>query len=50
MQDNTNQMSFTKELSFNKALNINNKSYDFKLHLDLITSVMKFNVIDKTNP
>lgn len=50
MVDKKNLISLQQEQSFNKGLNINNKSYEIKLHLDLNTSFMKFYVIDKTDP
>jgi len=36
--------------TFTKALDINNRSYEFKLNLDPKASILTFNVKDKTDP
>jgi len=37
-------------MNFIKTLNINNKSYSLKLDLEPSTSILRFEVIDLTDP
>lgn len=39
----------TKSQNFNKTLEINSRLYDFNLNLESETSVLTFNVVDKTD-